>query len=57
MVSLFDALSNYLLLCIDDTEQFEKTYRRALAVIETFDLLLIIKGKTIDYTERIKKCY
>lgn len=38
MVSLFDALSNYLSLCIDDTEQLEKTYRRALAVIETFDL-------------------
>ena len=38
MVSLFDALSNYLSLCIAETEQFEETYRRALAVIETFDL-------------------
>lgn len=38
MVSLFDALCNYLPLCIDETEQLEETYRRALAVIETFDL-------------------
>lgn len=38
MMSLFDALSNYLSLCIDASEQFEKTYRRTLAVIETFDL-------------------
>lgn len=38
MVLLFDALSNYLPLCIDETQQFEETYRRALAVIETFDL-------------------
>ena len=38
MVSLFDALSNYLLLCIDETKQFEETYRRTLAVFETFDI-------------------
>ena len=38
MESLFDALSNYLSLCIDEVEQFEETCRRALAVIEAFDL-------------------
>ena len=38
MVSLFDALSNYLLLCIDETKQFEETYRRTLAVFENFDI-------------------
>lgn len=38
MVSLFDALGNYLSLCTCETEQFEETYRRALAVLETFDL-------------------
>lgn len=31
MVSLFDALSNYLSLCIDEMVQFEETYRRALS--------------------------
>lgn len=38
MVSLLDALGNYLSLCTCETEQFEETYRRALAVIETFEL-------------------
>lgn len=38
MGSLIDALSNYLPLCVDHAEQFEQTYRRALAVIEAFDL-------------------
>lgn len=38
MGSLMDTLSNYLSLCVDTTEQFEETYRRALAVIEAFDL-------------------
>ena len=38
MGSLLDALSNYLSLCIDVTEQFEETCRRAQAIIEAFDL-------------------
>ena len=38
MVSLIDALSNYLSLCVDETKQFEETYRRALVVMEAFDL-------------------
>ena len=38
MVSLIDALSNYLPLCLDETQQLEETYRRTLAVMEAFDL-------------------
>lgn len=38
MGSLLDELSNYLLLCVDDAEQYEETYRRAIAVIQAFDL-------------------
>lgn len=38
MGSLIDALINYLPLCMDATEQFEETYRRAFAVIESFDI-------------------
>lgn len=38
MGSLFDALTNYLALCSDAPKQFEETYKRALAIIETFDL-------------------
>lgn len=38
MGSLIDTLSHYLSLCVDETVQFEETYRRALAVIEAFDL-------------------
>jgi len=38
MVSLFGELTDYLPLCTDAPEQFEETYRRALAVAETFDL-------------------
>lgn len=38
MGSIFNALTNYLSLCIDAPEQFEETYRRALAVSEIFDL-------------------
>ncbi|MCI5901803.1 MAG: helix-turn-helix domain-containing protein [Blautia sp.] len=38
MVSLFDVLSNYLPFCMDAPEQFEETCRRALAVVEAFDL-------------------
>lgn len=38
MGSLFSALTDYLSLCTDAPEQFEETYRRALAVAESFDL-------------------
>lgn len=38
MGSLLDTLGNYLLLCVNSAEPFEETYRRALAVIEAFDL-------------------
>ena len=38
MGALVDTLTDYLSLCMDATEQFEETYRRALAVIEAFDI-------------------
>lgn len=38
MVSLFGDLTDYLPLCADAPEQFEETYRRTLAIAETFDL-------------------
>lgn len=38
MGALLGALTDYLPLCTDAPEQFEETYRRALAVAETFDL-------------------
>ncbi len=38
MCSLFGALTDYLPLCNDAPEQFEETYRRALAITEIFDL-------------------
>lgn len=38
MLSLFGALTDYLPLCADAPEQFEETYRRALAVAGAFDL-------------------
>lgn len=38
MVSLFGVLPDYLMLCKDDLEQFENTFRRALAIAEAFDL-------------------
>jgi transcriptional regulator with XRE-family HTH domain len=38
MVSLFGVLTDYLMLCTDEPEQFDKTYRRALAVALAFDL-------------------
>ncbi|WP_429145809.1 helix-turn-helix domain-containing protein [Anaerotaenia torta] len=38
MGSLFGACSDYLLLCVDEPEQFDETYRRAMAVAEAFDL-------------------
>ena len=38
MVSLIDALSNYLPLCLDETQRLEETFRRTLAVMGAFDL-------------------
>jgi len=38
MGSLIGTLTDYLMLCIDEPEQFEETYRRVLAVIKAFDL-------------------
>lgn len=38
MLSLFGAFPDYLMLCTDDPEQFDETYRRALAVAEAFGL-------------------
>ena len=38
MASLFGAFPDYLMLCTDEQEQFDETYRRALAVAEAFDL-------------------
>lgn len=38
MVSLFGAFPDYLMLCTDAPEQFDKTFRRAIAVVEAFDL-------------------
>jgi tetratricopeptide (TPR) repeat protein len=38
MLSLVGAFSNYLMLCTDEPERFDETYRRALAVAEVFDL-------------------
>jgi transcriptional regulator with XRE-family HTH domain len=38
MLSLFGAFPYYLMLCTDEPEQFDETYRRALAVAEAFDL-------------------
>lgn len=38
MGCLFGALTDYLPLCTDEPEQFEETYRRAVAVAEAFDL-------------------
>lgn len=38
LVSIFGALTDYLLLCADIPEQFEKTYKRANDIAEAFDL-------------------
>ena len=38
MGSIFDGLTDYLLLCTDTPEKFEETYERALAVAKIFDL-------------------
>lgn len=38
MGSLFDELTTYLSLCTDAPEQYEETYRRAVAIAEVFDL-------------------
>lgn len=38
ITSLFSIIPDYLLLCTDRPEQFEETYRRTMAVMETFDL-------------------
>lgn len=38
MGSLFDELTDYLLLCTDAAEEFEETYQRALVVAKAFDL-------------------
>ena len=38
MISLFRAFPDYLMLCTDNLKQFEKTFTRAVAVAEAFDL-------------------
>ncbi len=38
MLSLFGAFPDYLMLCSDNSELFEKTYTRASAIAEAFDL-------------------
>ncbi|ERK30311.1 helix-turn-helix domain-containing protein [Clostridium intestinale] len=38
MLSLFGALSDYLMICIDEPEHFDETYRRALDIAEIFNL-------------------
>lgn len=38
MVSLLGAFPDYLMLCTDEPEQFDETYRRVRAVAEAFDL-------------------
>lgn len=38
IVALFDDLSDYLMFCTDNLEQFEETFSRAVAVAEAFDL-------------------
>jgi len=38
MLSLFGAFPDYLMLCTDEPEQFDETYRRALTIAEAFDL-------------------
>nr|MBO2494492.1 transcriptional regulator [Clostridia bacterium]PZN11135.1 MAG: transcriptional regulator [Caldicoprobacter oshimai] len=38
MVNLFGALTDYLMLCTDNPEQFDKTFRRANDIADAFDL-------------------
>lgn len=38
MASLLNELTTYFSLCTDAPEEYEETYRRALAIVETFDL-------------------
>lgn len=38
MVSLFTVFPEYLMLCTNNPERFEETYKRAAAISETFDL-------------------
>lgn len=38
IVALFGLLPNYLSLCADDAERFDETYRRILALADTFNM-------------------
>jgi len=38
MCNLFSALTDYLMLCTDTPEQFDKTLKRANDIAEAFDL-------------------
>jgi len=38
LISLIDALSDYLMICADDPENFDRTFRRAGSVAEAFEL-------------------
>lgn len=49
MGSLLDVLTNYLSLCTDEPEQFEETYRRALAVMDTFDLKNLYPAQLVKF--------